>query len=75
MQSFSKKDLPENCRILKPNSVMTMDFRDDRYVWLETLPLVCGFVFWESITDTDDSGRRLNLKLDDNNYVHDVGFY
>ena len=31
--------------------------------------------FGGSITDTDDSGRRLNLKLDDNNYVHDVGFY
>ena len=30
LQTFCKKDLPEKCRVIGPNSVITMEFRTDR---------------------------------------------
>ena len=29
-QTFCKKDLPEQCRVIGPNQMVTMDFRPDR---------------------------------------------
>ncbi|TQB68600.1 hypothetical protein MPDQ_003192 [Monascus purpureus] len=47
IQSFTRKDLPKGCRVVKPGQVITMDFIED----------------------------RLNVNLDENNMVKDIGFY
>lgn len=65
-QTFAKKDLPKEHRIVKPNDAVTMDYNKDRYYSL------CPILFVR-IADRCRNDR-LNVYLDDEGIVRNIGF-